>query len=103
MCELSGRVAIVTGASQGIGEKIALVLAENGANVAVFDVSDQISEVTKKIEKLGSQGLAVKCDVTNPDQVNGAVKQVLKRFGKLDILVNNAGIYHQTVSGNDRK
>ncbi|MFA5364250.1 MAG: SDR family NAD(P)-dependent oxidoreductase [Candidatus Bathyarchaeia archaeon] len=93
MCELSGKVAVVTGASQGIGEKITLVLAENGANVAVLDVSDLISGVIKKIEKLGSKGLAVKCDVTNPVQVTGAVKQVLEKFGKIDILVNNAGIY----------
>ncbi|MDH5770476.1 MAG: SDR family oxidoreductase [Candidatus Bathyarchaeota archaeon] len=93
MFELKDKVAIVTGAGRGIGRGIALSLAKNGAKVVVTDISDEIFEVVKEIEATGSQGLAVKCDVTDREQVDGAVKKTLEIFGRIDILVNNAGIY----------
>ena len=93
MFELKDKVAIVTGAGRGIGRGIALSLAKNGAKVVVTDISDEIFEVVKEIEATGSQGLAVKCDVTDREQVDDAVKKTLEIFGRIDILVNNAGIY----------
>jgi 3-oxoacyl-[acyl-carrier protein] reductase len=78
---------------RGIGREIALSLARNGAKVVIIDVSDKIFEVLKEIEKLARDGLAVKCDVSNVNEVEKAVKEVLSKFGRVDILVNNAGIY----------
>ena len=93
MVELKDRVAIVTGAGRGIGRGIALSLAKNGAKVVVTDVSDDIFGVVKEIGATGSEGLAVKCDVTKMGEVNDAVERTLEKFGRVDILVNNAGVY----------
>ncbi|MEM2911762.1 MAG: SDR family NAD(P)-dependent oxidoreductase [Candidatus Bathyarchaeia archaeon] len=93
MFSLKDKVAIVTGAGQGIGREIALSLARNGAKVVIIDISNKIFEVLKEIEKLGHDGLAVRCDVSNVNEVEKAVKEVLSKFGGVDILVNNAGIY----------
>jgi len=90
---LEDKTVIVTGAAQGIGRGIALMLAESGAKVAVVDISDKIDEVVKTISDLGSSGLALKCDVANYEQVGKTVERVLSKFEKVDILVNNAGIY----------
>ena len=93
MTGLEKKVAIVTGAGQGIGRAIALVLAKNGAKVVVADIADKRLEIVKEIEAMGSQGLAVKCDVSNRAEVEGMVEKALAKFGRIDILVNNAGIY----------
>jgi len=93
MVELKDKVAIVTGAGQGIGRGIALALAKDGAKVVVADITDKRFEVAKEIEAMGSQGLAVKCDVSNREDVASMVKEALNKFGRVDILVNNAGIY----------
>ena len=95
MNELSGKVAVVTGASQGIGRKIALVLAENGSKVVAVDISDKVDDVIEEIHGMGSEGIAVKLDVTDFDGVKKAIKHVNEKFGQVDILVNNAGIYPQ--------
>ena len=87
------KVAIVTGAGQGIGRAIALLLAKNGAKVVVADITDKRFGIVKEIEAMGSQGLAVKCDVSNRAEVEAAVEKALAKFGRVDILVNNAGIY----------
>lgn len=90
---LEGRVALVTGAAQGIGRAIALALAEVGADVAGGDVKlEQLQEVAKEIEALGRKALALPLDVARPDSVKEAVDKALEVFGKIDILVNNAGI-----------
>jgi 3-oxoacyl-[acyl-carrier protein] reductase len=90
---LEGRVALVTGAAQGIGRAIALALAEVGADVAGGDVKlAQLQEVAKEIEALGRKALALPLDVSRPDAVQDAVNKTLEVFGKIDILVNNAGI-----------
>jgi 3-oxoacyl-[acyl-carrier protein] reductase len=91
---LEGKVAIVTGASRGIGREVALELARNGANVAVnYSGSEaKANEVVDEIKKLGKDAFAIKCDVSNSEEVATMVKETIDRFGKLDILINNAGI-----------
>ncbi|EZH66538.1 3-oxoacyl-ACP reductase [Bacillaceae bacterium JMAK1] len=87
------RVAVVTGASQGIGAKTAEMYALEGASVALFDVNvEKAKEVVKQIEEQGGTAMAVRCDVSNKDEVEGAMKQVAERYGRIDILVNNAGV-----------
>ncbi len=93
MGRLDGRVAFVTGAGRGIGAATALRMAEEGARVALADVDTETSaQVVREIESLGTEALAVACDVSNADQVQQAIDQAASRFGRLDILVNNAGI-----------
>ncbi len=93
MLDLNGKVALVTGAGHGIGKEIALTLARAGADVVVTDVADSVFDAAKEVEALGVQTLAVKCDVSNYEEVQNTQKQVIEKFKKLDILVNNAGIY----------
>jgi 3-oxoacyl-[acyl-carrier protein] reductase len=91
--ELKGKVAIVTGAGQGLGKAIALELAKAGANVVVADVrKDTIEEVKKEVEGMGRETLAIQMDVSKWEEAEGMVKKALERFGHIDILVNNAGI-----------
>lgn len=93
MARFNGRVALVTGAAQGIGRSIALALAEEGAQVAVGDVNlEKLALVAKEIEAAGGQALSVQLNVADPESVKAAVSQVLERWQKIDILVNNAGI-----------
>ncbi|MEH7435944.1 3-oxoacyl-[acyl-carrier-protein] reductase [Neobacillus drentensis] len=91
---LTGKAALVTGASRGIGREIALELARQGANVAVnFSGSEaKANEVVDEIKALGRDAVAIKCDVSNTEEVTEMVKASIDRFGKLDILINNAGI-----------
>jgi len=91
--DLSGKVAIVTGARRGIGKGIALALAQAGADVVVSDINlEDCQKVVEEIEGLGRRGLAVKCDVTQKLEVDGMIQKTVEEFGKVDILVNNAGI-----------
>jgi len=94
MFSLKDKVALVTGASQGIGRDTALALAEAGAKVAVAARNEEkLAALVKEIVALeGGQALAVKMDVADPEQVKAGFKQVLEKFGRLDILVNNAAI-----------
>ncbi|AGT31505.1 3-ketoacyl-ACP reductase [Geobacillus genomosp. 3] len=91
---LEGKVALVTGASRGIGRAIALELARQGANVAVnYDGNEaKANEVVETIRSLGREAFAVQADVACAEDVERMVKTVLDQFGRLDILVNNAGI-----------
>jgi 3-oxoacyl-[acyl-carrier protein] reductase len=91
--KLKNKVAIVTGAGRGIGKETALSLAKEGAKVVVSDITDDINSVVKQIEKIGSQALAVKADVSNHKQTEELAKKTIKKFGRIDILVNNAGIF----------
>ena len=88
--DLAGRVAIVTGAAQGIGFASAQRLAASGAKVMVWDVDQKLMD--KAASAIGQGAQAVKVDVTNPEQVEAAREATLKAFGKVDILVCNAGI-----------
>jgi 3-oxoacyl-[acyl-carrier protein] reductase len=92
--EVTGRTALVTGGSRGIGKAIALRLAAQGADVAFsYRGNEAAAAATKSdIEALGRRGLAVQADVSDADAADGFVKTVLEAFGKIDILVNNAGI-----------
>lgn len=93
MTNLKDKVAIVTGARRGIGRGIALAFAKNRAKVVVSDLDKgDCQKVVNEIKKLGSDGLAVKCDVSNAEEVKAMVKTTLDKFGRIDILVNNAGI-----------
>lgn len=93
MPEATSHVALVTGASQGIGRACALKLAESGASVALAARNEaKLADVVKEIESLGGQAAAFRMDVANEDEVKAAVKAAQDRFGKIDILVNNAGI-----------
>jgi 3-oxoacyl-[acyl-carrier protein] reductase len=91
---LRDKVAIVTGAGQGIGRAISLRLAQEGARVVVSDINQSGAEtVAAEIEKTGGQALASHTDVSKPDSVEDLKRRTLERFGRIDILVNNAGIY----------
>jgi len=91
--KLKGRVALITGAAQGIGKSIALLLAKNGADIVVSDINfERAEETAKEIESIGSQAMAIKVDVANLKNVEQMVEAILEKFGKIDILVNNAGI-----------
>jgi len=91
--KLKGRVALITGAAQGIGKSIALLLAQNGADIVVSDINlERAEETAKEIESIGSQAMAIKVDVANLKNVEQMVEAILEKFGKIDILVNNAGI-----------
>lgn len=90
---LKDKVAIITGASRGIGKAIAKVLAREGAIVILIARSDKVYDTAKEINALGHKAFAFKADVADFDQIDETVKKVLNKFGKIDILVNNAGIY----------
>ena len=93
MFSLKDKVALVTGASQGIGRDTALALAQAGAKVAVAArTAAKLAELVREISGAGGQALAVPMDVADAEQVKAGFKQVLEKFGRLDILVNNAAI-----------
>jgi 3-oxoacyl-[acyl-carrier protein] reductase len=91
---VEGKVALVTGASRGIGRAIALDLAKNGANVAVNYAGSEAkaNEVVDEIKALGREAFAIQADVSDSEAVAAMVKETVERFGRLDILINNAGI-----------
>ena len=94
MIDLSGKTALVTGGSRGIGRAIALRLAEQGADVA-FTYKGNVAaaaETVAAVEALGRRALAIQADCSQSDAAEPAVKAVLDAFGKVDILVNNAGV-----------
>jgi 3-oxoacyl-[acyl-carrier protein] reductase len=91
--KFAGKVALVTGAARGIGEAIALKLAQEGADVVVTDVDmEGAQRVAQEIEGLGRKATAVQADVSQREAVQRLVSETLSVFGKIDILVNNAGI-----------
>ncbi|QHE61260.1 3-oxoacyl-[acyl-carrier-protein] reductase [Rossellomorea vietnamensis] len=91
---LEGKVALVTGASRGIGREIALELARQGCNVAVNYAGSEAkaNEVVDEIKSLGREAIAVQCNVSDAEGVQAMVKETVGEFGSIDILVNNAGI-----------
>ncbi|MER5353560.1 SDR family oxidoreductase [Kitasatospora sp. NPDC002551] len=93
LAKLDGKAALVTGGSRGIGEAVALRLAEEGADVAVtyLGSAERAEAVAAKITAMGRRGWAVRADSADPQEVRAVVEAVAERFGRLDILVNNAG------------
>ena len=93
MAGVEGRVALVTGASQGIGRACALLLANSGAKVALCARNQgKLDQLANEINDSGGEAAAFKLDVSSEDEIKAVVKAVVAKFGKLDILVNNAGI-----------
>lgn len=93
MPNLKNKVALITGARRGMGRAHALTLAKYGAKVVVTDINlDECQQVVAEIQEQGNEALALKLDVTQKDEVEKAVQETIKKFGRLDILVNNAGI-----------
>ena len=93
MFDLNDKIAIITGASQGIGRTMAIVFARSGASVVCVARSEKkIKELSVKIENEGGRAIPIVCDIGDGDSFSKTIKSVVDRFGKLDILINNAGI-----------
>lgn len=91
--DLTGKIAVITGASSGIGADAAMAYAQQGADVAVLARRvDKLEALAEEIKKTGRRAIAVKCDVTNEDEVKKAVEEIMAYYGKIDILFNNAGM-----------
>jgi gluconate 5-dehydrogenase len=92
--DLTDRVAVITGASSGLGVQMAQALARQGASVVLLARrKEKLDQVRSKIEEeFGVKSLAIECDVTDLDQVKAAVAQVIAKFNRVDILINNAGV-----------
>jgi NAD(P)-dependent dehydrogenase (short-subunit alcohol dehydrogenase family) len=97
--ELTGKVALVTGAAKRIGRALALSLAEAGADIAITYRGSEAEalETVTDLEHLGRNAIAIRCDVRSPESIREAVEQLVKRFGRLDLLVNNAGAFETAV------
>src|SRR5690606_35538743 len=95
--DLTGQIALITGASQGLGKACAVRLAECGATaVCVARSVDKLSQVVAEIEANGGAGEAIACDVGSRESVADLFKTIEQKYGKLDILVNNAGVTRDT-------
>jgi 3-hydroxybutyrate dehydrogenase len=91
--DLSGKVAVITGAASGIGKEIAFTFARAGAAVVIADIDPAAAEVSAtELKRTGGQAMAVAMDVTNEAQVDAAMSEIAHAYGRLDILVSNAGI-----------
>lgn len=93
LLDFTGRVALVTGGSRGLGRQMALALAERGANVVVTSrKAEACAEVAAEIEAMGRQAMAYGCHVGHWDEIDGLVEAAYSRFGRIDVLINNAGM-----------
>jgi len=93
--DLTGKIAIVTGASRGLGKAMAIGLAQAGADIVITDVLDT-KKAVKEIESIGRKCFGIKVDITNKKQIDAMVKKTVAKFKKIDILINNAGVYFPT-------
>jgi len=89
---LKGKVCIVTGGNQGIGETVAAYIADAGADIAIFDLNDGSAVATKIAEEYGVRAKSYICNVTDPENIKECIKSAAADFGTLDLLFNNAGI-----------
>ena len=101
MTRLAGKVALITGGGTGIGRAIALAFGREGAKVAVAGRrKEKLDETLRELEKQGSEGLAIVCDVAKARDAEKAATATVKKFGKFNVLVNNAGVLHvATIEG----
>ena len=98
--DLTGKVAVVTGASSGLGQQFARALSEQGCDVAILARrKERLEEFSKELKQNGQDCLPVSCDVTDEESIKNAVNAVVDHFGKIDILVNNAGITKDNLIG----
>jgi len=97
--DLTNKVALVTGASRGIGKEIALTLAKAGSNVVVnySKSEEQAEEVVKEISFFGGKSFAIRADISDENQVKEMVDKTISKFGTIDILINNAGVTKDTL------
>ena len=94
---MTGKIAIGTGAGQGIGRAIALSLSQKGANLVIADINEfTAAAVAKEIKEAGGKAISIKTDVSRVDEIKQLVIKTIQEFGTIDILVNNAGILHLT-------
>ena len=91
---LTNKVALVTGAARGIGNAIARLFAEKGADIILVDILDEVREASVSISKFGRKGLPLVADISATENVKRAVEAGIREFGKIDILVNNAGVVY---------
>jgi NADP-dependent 3-hydroxy acid dehydrogenase YdfG len=93
MAKLDGKVAVITGASSGIGEATAEALSAEGASVVVAARrQDRLEDLVERMSSDGGKAVAVECDITDEEQAHGLIRQAKDEFGRVDILVNNAGV-----------
>ena len=92
--KLKNKIAIITGASKGIGKSTALLFAKEGAKIVInYSSSEKEAlSIVDEIKEIGSEAIAVKCDVANENEVKEMIQHTIGKFGKIDILVNNAGV-----------
>jgi 3-oxoacyl-[acyl-carrier protein] reductase len=91
--ELTGKVALVTGAAQGIGKAVAMLLAQRGADIIISDINlEKAEETTQEIATLGPRAMVIRANVAVVEEVEKMVRAIIERFGQIHILVNNAGI-----------
>jgi gluconate 5-dehydrogenase len=96
MFDLTGQVAVVTGASSGLGVVFCKALAEQGADIVIFARRvEKMEETKKEIEQMGRKCLCIKTDVTDSASINAAMAEIKEKVGRVDILVNNAGVVEQ--------
>ena len=101
MVKLKGKSAIVTGAAVGLGSSYAKALAQEGVNIAVCDLREEIHEVAGSLRALGVNAVSYQGDVSDPDHVRTVVDGAQAEFGSIDILVNNAGVWGVSVADDD--
>ncbi len=90
---LENKVTIITGAGSGVGRAACLLFAEHGAKVVAADIDSQsVNDTAEAVKAKGGEALAVVCDVTDKESVDGLIKQAVEQFGRLDVMYNNAGI-----------
>jgi len=89
---LENRVAVVTGAAQGIGKEISSTFAQEGADLVLLDLSDKVFDIEEEFRKKGCRALSVKADVSDFEKIKQAAELAIRKFGRVDVLVNNAGI-----------
>jgi 3-oxoacyl-[acyl-carrier protein] reductase len=94
--KLKNKIALITGSSRGIGKAIALEFAKEGAKIIVnyVNAEKEAKQVVQDIKKLGSDAIAIKCDVSDEKQVQKMIKEAVTKYGRIDVLVNNAGIVY---------